>query len=82
MINKELPDLILLDLMMPDMDGFQVMDTLQLNNDTKDIPIIVITAKELTPAEKSRLKGHIQSLMQKGDFMSDELLDEVRALLK
>ena len=82
MITKELPDLILLDLMMPDMDGFQVMDALQLNKDTKDIPIIVITAKELTPAEKSRLKGHIQSLMQKGDFMSDELLDEVRALLK
>ncbi len=82
MIAKELPDLILLDLMMPDMDGFQVMDALQLNNDTKDIPIIVITAKELTPAEKNRLKGHIQSLMQKGDFMSDDLLDEVRALLK
>ncbi len=82
MIKRELPDLILLDLMMPDMDGFQVMDELQKNSNTKDIPIIVITAKELTPAEKARLKGHIQSLMQKGDFMSDELLDEVRALLK
>jgi len=82
MIKKEHPNLILLDLMMPDMDGFQVMDALQLNQETKDIPIIVITAKELTPAEKNRLKGHIQSLMQKGDFMNDELLDEVRALLK
>lgn len=81
-ISREHPDLILLDLMMPDMDGYQVMDTLQQNKATKDIPIIVITAKELTQAEKNRLKGHIQSLMQKGDFMSDELLDEVRALLK
>jgi threonine synthase len=82
MIIKERPDLIILDLMMPDMDGFQVMDALQKHNETKDIPIIVITAKELTPAEKLRLKGHIQTLMQKGDFMSDELLDEVRVLLK
>lgn len=82
MIAKERPDLVLLDLMMPDMDGFQVMDELQKRNETKDIPVIVITAKELTPAEKERMKGHIQTLMQKGDFMSDELLDEVRVLLK
>jgi threonine synthase len=82
MINREKPSLILLDLMMPDMDGFQVMDALQTKKETKDIPIIVITAKELTPAENKRLKGHIQSLMQKGNFMNDDLLDEVRALLK
>ena len=79
--RKELPDLMILDLMMPEMDGFSVMDALQTNPATAQIPIIVVTAKELTPAEKSRLKGHIQSLMQKGDFMSDELQDEVRALL-
>jgi threonine synthase len=82
MIIRDRPNLILLDLMMPDMDGFQVMDALQLIKETQDIPIIVITAKELTPAENKRLKGHIQSLMQKGDFMNDDLLDEVRALLK
>jgi threonine synthase len=82
MIMREHPDLVILDLMMPDMDGFQVMDALQQHNETKDIPVIVITAKELTPAEKQRLQGRIQTLMQKGDFMSDELLDEVRALLK
>jgi len=82
MIAREQPNLILLDLMMPDMDGFQVMDALQLKKETKDIPIIVITAKELTVAENKRLKGHIQTLMQKGDFMNDDLLDEVRALLK
>jgi threonine synthase len=82
LISKELPDLIILDLMMPEMDGFAVMDALQTNPATALIPIIVVTAKELTAAEKERLKGHIQSLMQKGDFMSDELLDEVRALLR
>ena len=79
--KKEHPNLIILDLMMPELDGFGVMDALQVQQDTADIPIIVVTAKELTPAEKERLKGHIQSLMQKGDLTSDDLADEVRALL-
>jgi threonine synthase len=82
LITKELPDLVILDIMMPEMDGFAVMDALQLNQDTAKIPVIIITAKELTSDEKSRLNGHIQSLMQKGDFLSDELLDEVRSLLR
>ncbi|KAF0111454.1 MAG: threonine synthase [Chloroflexi bacterium] len=82
LIKKERPNLIILDLMMPDVDGFSVMDALQKEKETQDIPIIVITAKELTTAEKERLKGHIQSLMQKGDFLSDDLLDEVRTLIK
>jgi threonine synthase len=79
--KKERPNLMILDLMMPEMDGFAVMDAMQADADTADIPIVVVTAKELTPAEKDRLRGHIQSLMQKGDFLSDDLLDEVRALL-
>ncbi|MEA4908082.1 MAG: pyridoxal-phosphate dependent enzyme [Anaerolineaceae bacterium] len=78
---KEKPNLIILDLMMPEKDGFSVLDALQSNADTADIPVIVVTAKELTAAEKSRLQGHIQSLMQKGDFMSDDLLNEVNMLL-
>jgi threonine synthase len=73
--RKEHPNLIILDLMMPELDGFAVMDALQTQQDTADIPIIVATAKELTPTEKERLRGHIQSLMQKGTFTSDELID-------
>lgn len=80
--QKERPNLIVLDLMMPEMDGFAVMEKLQSSPETADIPVIVVTAKELTQAEKTRLNGHIQKLMQKGDFMSDELSDEVRALLR
>lgn len=80
-IQKEHPSLVILDLMMPEMDGFGVLDAMQARPETAEIPVIVVTAKELSSAEKERLRGHIQSLMQKGDFMSDELLDEVKALL-
>jgi CheY-like chemotaxis protein len=67
--------------MMPEMDGFSVLDALKENDDTASIPVIVVTAKELTAEEKKRLSGQIQSLMQKGDFMSEELLDEVQSLV-
>jgi threonine synthase len=80
--RRELPDLIILDLMMPEIDGFGVMELLKQKTETADIPIIVVTAKELTPEEKRRLEGRIYALMQKGEFMNDELLDEVRALVK
>jgi threonine synthase len=80
--EQELPDLIILDLMMPEIDGFGVLDALKANPQTAQIPVVVVTAKELTPAEKERLHGQIHALMQKGEFMNDELMDEVRALLK
>ena len=82
MIQRELPDLIILDLMMPEMDGFTVLEALRAKPETAAIPVIVATAKELTPDEKNRLGGQIQSLMQKGDFLNDEFLEEVRALIK
>ena len=81
-VQRELPDLVILDLMMPEMDGFSVIEALRANPETATIPVIVATAKELTPDEKNRLSGHIQALMQKGDFLNDEFLDEVRSLLK
>lgn len=81
LIQQENPDLVILDLMMPEMDGFSVLDALRANPNTANIPVIVVTAKELTQQEKERLEGQIQSLMQKGDFMSDELLEEVRSLV-
>ncbi len=81
-INREIPNLVILDLMMPAMDGFSVMDALRKKPETAEIPIIVLTAKELTQNEKIRLQGHIQKLMQKGDFLTDDLLDEVKSLLR
>ncbi len=81
LVQREHPDLLILDLMMPEMDGFAVLDALRSNSDTAQIPVIVSTAKELTSEEKSRLQGQIQALLQKGDFMSDEFLEEVKALI-
>ena len=80
-ICQEKPDLIILDLMMPKLDGFGVLDELKANAKTENIPVIVSTAKELTKEEKERLKGKIQALLQKGDFMSDEFLDEVHTII-
>jgi threonine synthase len=80
--NLELPDLIILDLMMPEVDGFAALDELRSKPQTANIPVIVATAKELTVEEKMRLQGQIQSLMIKGDFLNDEFLNEVRALIK
>jgi threonine synthase len=82
LIRRELPDLVILDLMMPEMDGFAVMDELKADQETSHIPVIVATAKELTPHEKERLGSQIQALMQKGDFLNDEFLQEVKALVK
>jgi len=82
LVTKELPDLVILDLMMPEMDGYAVIDELRGKQETANIPVIVATAKELTVDEKSRLQGQIQSLMLKGDFLNDEFLDEVRSLIK
>ena len=66
---------------MPGMDGFSVLDAMRSETRTAAIPVIVSTAKELTPAEKTRLAGQIQALMQKGNFLNDEFLEEVKALL-
>ncbi|HCR70211.1 MAG TPA: hypothetical protein DIW23_02105 [Anaerolineae bacterium] len=82
LIQSELPDLVVIDLMMPEMDGFTVIEELRKKQETSAIPVIVVTAKELTPDEKSRLGGHIQALLQKGDFLNDEFLEEVKSLIK
>jgi len=71
------PDLILLDLMMPEMDGFNVISHLKEETVTAAIPIIVITAKSLSREEQQYLDGQINRLMTKGDLLDGDLLDEV-----
>jgi threonine synthase len=79
--REKLPNLIILDLMMPEMDGFALLDRFRTEGDLAEVPVIVVTAKELTKSENERLEGQISKLMTKGDFLGDDLIDEIdRAL--
>jgi threonine synthase len=77
MVRRERPDLVLLDLMMPGMDGFEVLEALKSDADLSNVPVVVITAKDLTSAERKRLSGQIEALMEKGAFTDEDLLDEI-----
>ena len=76
-VKNPKPGLILLDLMMPEMDGFEFAEQLRENKDWIDIPIVVITAKDLSKEDHSRLKGNVETIMQKGSYSKDQLLSEV-----
>jgi threonine synthase len=77
LVERVRPDVVITDLMMPDIDGFSVINALKSDPNTADIPIIVLTAKELTVQERERLGGQIESLLQKGSFMDEELLKSI-----
>jgi len=77
-----LPDLILLDLMMPEMDGFQFVDQVHTREGWRSIPIIVITAKDLNEEDRRRLNGYVEGILQKGAYKPEELLREVRDAIK
>ena len=76
------PDLILLDLMMPEMDGFQFLDEIRKRKDWHAIPVIVVTAKELSAEDRQRLNGSVEKILQKGAYSREELIREVRDLVK
>ena len=73
------PDLIILDLMMPEMDGFEFLAELRQKPEWRDIPVVVVTARDLTDEDRSRLNGGAERIIQKSE--RDELLDEVRSTL-
>ncbi|MCB8948966.1 MAG: pyridoxal-phosphate dependent enzyme [Ardenticatenaceae bacterium] len=81
LIQETRPNLVILDLMMPELDGFGVVEAMKADPTLKDTPIIVITAKELTEDEKDRLDGQIKALLQKGSFMDSDLLNDIQKAL-
>jgi threonine synthase len=81
LIKETRPNLVILDLMMPGIDGFAVVEAMKADPELKDTPIIVITAKELSPIERQRLNGKIRALLQKGSFMDSDLLSDIRRVL-
>lgn len=77
LIRSQKPDLVLLDLMMPMLDGFAVLDMIEADQELRHIPVIVITAKDLTKQDYKRLSGKVESLLQKGQFMEEELFASI-----
>jgi DNA-binding response OmpR family regulator len=79
--RREMPALIILDLLMPEVDGFAVVERLCADPVTAAIPIVILTSKSLTPDEKVHLNGEIADLARKGEFSRAVFVDLVRRLL-
>ena len=81
-LQAEKPDVILLDLMMPEMDGFAVVAALQKEPRWRDVPVIVITARDLDAKDHERLNSGVQSVLVKETFRPVELVERIRRLAR
>ncbi|HET7745750.1 MAG TPA: response regulator, partial [Vicinamibacteria bacterium] len=81
-VAEGVPDLILLDLMMPEMDGFEFVSELRGRDAWRRIPVVVVTAKDLTPDDQSRLEGNVRRIFQKASFSREELVGEIQAAIE
>jgi CheY-like chemotaxis protein len=80
-VAADAPGLILLDLMMPELDGFGFLEALRANMAWQRIPVVVVTAMDLSADESARLNSSVQRVLQKGAYERDALLSEVRSLV-
>jgi CheY-like chemotaxis protein len=80
-ISDAVPGVILLDLLMPEMDGFSFIEELRRRPDCRHVPVIVVTAKDLTDEDRRRLHGHVVQILKKGGYSTQKLLDEINRLL-
>ena len=81
-VQEKSPGVIFLDLMMPEMDGFEFIEELKKNPEHRPIPIVVVTSKDLTSADRLRLNGGIAKLIEKKSFAHEDLLTEIRHILE
>jgi len=80
--REHVPDGMILDLMMPKIDGFQVLDAIRSTAETEHLPVLVLTAKELTAEERASLSyNNVHQLIQKGSIDRDQLVNSVRKLV-
>jgi CheY-like chemotaxis protein len=80
-VAENRPELILLDLTMPEMDGFSFVRELRKNAEWRSIPVVVVTAKHVTEEDRSQLRGYVEKILLKGAYSREELLTEVRDLV-
>jgi CheY-like chemotaxis protein len=81
-IRAEIPGFVVLDLMMPRMDGFGVLSRLQLDPKTRDIPILILTAARLTETDVLDLRGTVLGVVRKGDLDLDDISRVILETLK
>lgn len=80
LVREKRPDVVLLDLMMPEMDGFDVVEAIKTDPDLCRIPIMIVTAKDLTTADRARLNGKIATLIQKSSLNEMDLTEAIKAV--
>jgi len=80
-LEQSVPDLVLLDLMMPEMDGFEFLEAMRRVEPWQGVPVVVVTAKELTDADRERLNGGVARVVQKGAQDREDLLRDLRELV-
>jgi YesN/AraC family two-component response regulator len=81
-LAQEKVDLLLLDLQMPEMDGFSVLEEIRTDERTRDIPVIVVTGKELTELDMRRLNQGVAVVLNKGMFSIAETMEHINAALE
>src|SRR5690606_28990240 len=75
-------DIVLLDLMMPEMDGFEVIEHLRASERWRTLPVVVITARDLDAVDRRRLNGYVEAVLAKGARPAGELLGEIARLVR
>ena len=80
-VAEEIPAIILLDLMIPEMDGFEFIAELRSRLDCREVPVIVLTAKELTHEDRHGLNGEVARIIQKAATSAEQMLAELREVL-
>jgi CheY-like chemotaxis protein len=81
-IEAHCPDIVLLDLIMPRLDGFAVIERLRANPQTRALPIVVISAKDLSESEAAWLRETVRVVMRKQGFEGEKLLEEINSALR
>jgi CheY-like chemotaxis protein len=76
-LNGFVPAVILLDLMMPEMDGFEFIQELRKRPNCREVPVLIITAKEITAEDRRRLNGQVTRILQKTALSMNDLISEV-----
>ena len=72
-MEREIPRLVVLDLLMPNVDGFAVVEQLRHRPAWRDVPVIVVTAADLSPADRTQLRGRARDIVRKGGYQLADL---------